>query len=690
MANDDIDQRLGEPITPDGLPPERGEIAESPSFRSLTTARLWSEIENGNGEALVGMKLPGMSRGYYRGKVFLSPDEALAVREGVLAVTGVQEVNGHVGDRSWPLMDDGRQYPAICITLESQDTLTTLRTLDFVDYIEPLNLYSGVGCAMPDYGGNSLDEMFSTPGSADGSVSWNFRHHRIQDAWGLFRSADGTIRSPGRNITISVVDTGVYPDTPRLNEYFALPAGSRPPPRHLTATRDATIRCNHGTRIAGLATAPYDAGRYPDNEYLGVAWGAQLVTVKVADGVAQTGLRLTDVVEGLYASIGAGRHVVTLAFGVALSSDYLRDNISRIYYSKPDVIFIGAAGTNIPYVAFPASMSEVIAVTIVDFVAQPRPVYKLYTLDRTLDIVAYGEKVSFAAVNGAGDIPTTGNSAKPLTTIGGSSAATAIVAGIAALAWSRQPDLTRADLIQRLAVSSSFARVETERSVVGGRSPRVGFGLPNAYVAAGGFTRVGIEGPESVRPGERYTLQASTDGVSGSAEFRWDTGETGGTLSAVAPSTGNRTHVVTARNAIDGTEMRASHVIVTQPVRLRRIYSAELVSEWATFFNGKRVDRLINIGRQLPRGCSIFDVRALEYREIGGIVQPYGLPVASKDNGNSGYTVFRPGGVTARSLDAVAHVWHDGYSSIRLRVVYDVLEPFGVDSLQGGGTIAVP
>jgi hypothetical protein len=115
-----------------------------------------------------------------------------------------------------------------------------------------------------------------------------------------------------------------------------------------------------------------------------------------------------------------------------------------------------------------------------------------------------------------------------------------------------------------------------------------------------------------------------------------------------------------------------------------------MISEWATFFDGKRVDRFVNIGRILPVGCSVLRLRGLEFWQQNGVLVPYGSPVESKDNGNSGFTIARPGGLGPGSLDAAAHVWHDGLSAIRVRIVYDVWEPDNVDSVQPGVTRVAP
>jgi hypothetical protein len=692
-----IDRRTGPAVRADGGPPPRTEDLSTRSYRSLPDEELWHQIASIKPVALVGLKSPDMTRGAFRGQTLIPENETRRAIHTVQTIPRLRRINTEGPDDSeitpMPLMADGVRYPAICVEIADVGALSALRSLEYVDYVEPLYFFDGIGCALPTYGGNAADENFS-PNPAQQQpdrVSWNFRHMGIQDAWRLFNDGHGVIVAPGRGVPIGVIDTGVYPDQPQLNELFPLPPGTRSPAEQLSARPDSTVYCSHGTRIAGLATAPADGTQSTSANYVGIAWGSDLISVKVGNGVVQTDTTVVSVVAGLDMAIERGARVLTLAFGMPYASSFLRDNIERIFDTRPNVLLIAAAGTNIPWVTFPASMDrEVVAVTIVEFRATSSARYQKYAGPLYFpDIVAYGPSVDFAAVNGPGDIPTTGNTATPVTTIGGSSAGTAMIAGIAALAWARIPQLTRAELISRLAAASSLAGIDGQQGVIG-RSPEVGFGIPDAYVAAGGARRVSIEGPQSVTPGSSYTLTASTDGYVSFFRYQWDTGESTRSITANASGLGSRTHTVTITNLLDGSSLSTSLTVVFSGAHLRRIYSAEMVSEWATFFDGKRVDRPVNTGKALPAGCSVMSVLGLEYVSQNGNLVPRGVPVSSKDNGNNGFSILRPGGLNARALDAVAHVWHDGFSAIRVRVVYEVWEADGVDCVEPGITMASP
>lgn len=695
---DPQDPRTGETPDHDGAVPPRTEDLATLSYRGLPDDALWHEIHRTRSPvAVVGLKDPAAPRGVFGGRSLLDEnawDHAVA---GVLALDGIRRADDDPPGLPAPRLLDGARSPVLRVEIPDLRTLTALRALSFVDYVEPLNVLDGIGCALPTYTGNPADELFSPePGKQpDTQVAWGFRHHGIQDAWGLFRNLSGTVTAPGGGVTIGVVDTGVFPDAPQFDAAtFVQPPGTRGPAVFVDATGDPDVTCSHGTRIAGLATAPA-AGPSPSGAgYAGVAWGADLVSVKVANGVVHAGTSVFDLVRGIDAAVAHGARVITLALGLPYASDYVRDHLVRIHDdpNHPEVLFVAAAGTNVPWVTFPASMiRETLAVSIVDFQPTSRHRYRKYAgLSYFPDIVAYGTAVDLVAVNGPSALPAQGNTSVPLTTLGGSSSATSVVAGIAALVWSRIPQLSRQELIGRLAASASLAGVEGEQST-SGRSKEVGWGIPDAYVAAGGARRVAVDGPEHVTPGAPYRLAATLDGHAPFFTYRWDTGETTREITATAGMIGTaQVHTVTVTNSCDGAVLTAQHRVHATDVRLRTVYAEQLVLESASFLMGKRVDRLVNTGRELPEGCTVAAVRGLEYVTRDGLAVPVGAPVESRSHEHQGFTVRRPGGLGGRALDAVVHAWHDGLGAVRVRVAYDVWEPMTIDCVRPGITRATP
>lgn len=95
--------------------------------------------------------------------------------------------------------------------------------------------------------------------------------------------------------------------------------------------------CSHGTRIAGLATAP----RY-GSSIVGAAYRANLYSVHQADSenpdVENAGLAIHDAV------VNGHARVVIMAWGEEHWYDNVANEITYHCYND-DVMFVGAAGT---------------------------------------------------------------------------------------------------------------------------------------------------------------------------------------------------------------------------------------------------------------------------------------------------------------------------------------------------------
>jgi hypothetical protein len=172
--------------------------------------------------------------------------------------------------------------------------------------------------------------------------------------------------------------------------------------------------------------------------------------------------------------------------------------------------------------------------------------------------------------------------------------------------------------------------------------------------------------------------------------YRWDSGETTRSIVVTAGDGGSRTHRVTVTSHPDVRQLTADFTVFVTGSHQRILYSDVMVSEWASFLDGKRVDRWINQDQHLPAGCSIISVSGQEYVRTSSGLRPNGSPVAVKDNGNNGFTISRPGGLLPSDLTVHVHVWHDGFSAIRVRAVYALMEADGVDCNVPGLTITSP
>jgi subtilisin family serine protease len=161
-----------------------------------------------------------------------------------------------------------------------------------------------------------------------------------------------------------------------------------------------------------------------------------------------------------------------MSMGRITSSSQISDAV-RFAYGRGKLVFT-AAGTSFGWTAgwfgviFPATMTEVQAVTGV----------KQNSNFNNCDACHKGSQVDFVVV-----MERAGDNMHPLSlamsgdapsTVGGSSVATASMAGMSALIWSRYPALTRDQLISKLQQNSSRYPV---------KSGEYGWGMLNVDVA---------------------------------------------------------------------------------------------------------------------------------------------------------------------------------------------------------------
>ncbi|MDQ3070368.1 MAG: S8/S53 family peptidase, partial [Acidobacteriota bacterium] len=500
------------------VPPARD--PRVPWYQQLSVDEAWRELvaPHNHNAALVTFKRPELARGYFGGIVLITEDELARARQRLLQIPEVRPWDGSDAGREMPRMPDRRAYPAIVVQIGSLEALRQIRELTMVEAVEPLYLPQGIGCALDAY----------TPIAADGDffdnrIPWSFSHLGIVEAWNLYKQANNAISNPGAGIRIGVIDTGVFEDEHQLITAFNW-NGTRPAARHHTVVAATWDDCGHGTRIAGLAAAPLDVQFASPRKIVGVAWGADLTTVKYNGGVVLGAGSRVELIEAINLAVADGARVVNLALGTPFWSTFVYDNINMAYETT-QTIFVGAAGTFVSAVQFPAKMyPQVLAVSIVKSkdTADPQAGYELY--GGATPESAYGSEVAFAAVNGDGGVPTAGGG-QGLIQVGGSSSGTAHLSGIIALVWGKQPTATRAQVIARLRSSGSLKRISGEQDLIPGFSAKVGYGIPDAYVAAGGFRTASIGGPSMVMPGASYTLTVSTNGWLPTTVL-WDTGQT--------------------------------------------------------------------------------------------------------------------------------------------------------------------
>ena len=356
--------------------------------------------------------------------------------------------------------------PLLNIRISSYENMIKLRYSPLVRYLEPMNyetyLYTPEtqrqsGCAA------NLPDVTLRAGWDYGVVapyakaSWNYPYHGLLDAWRVVS---------GAGISVFLIDTGIgyqqenlgnqfnqgFSQKRRLERVVTLPRRQLLGIINLGPSETPEDQCGHGTAMAGVLAAP----RGTDGNLTGVAYNSNLIACRAAEDVFIDAAREVRGVSDAFvmAADRADVKIISMSMGRITVSSQIRDAILYAY-NKGKLIFC-AAGTSMSFTAgwagviFPATMSEVQAVTGVREGLSPvacsachsgPPVDFVVVMERTVD------KKHPLTVADRGDVPST---------IGGSSVATATMAGMAALVWSRYPWLTAAQLLSKLVQHSTY------------------------------------------------------------------------------------------------------------------------------------------------------------------------------------------------------------------------------------------
>lgn len=416
------------------------------TFIEKSDAELWQFVQASDGRVAVGLKAPGGVRGVYRGTVLVDRNQKAQGRAAVLAQPGVQ------------LVAADALLPRLEVRLADQAALSAIRKLPFVDYVEPVLIqqdapqFAGIGgCG---WGSTwTGDRQYTSTGDV---YSQKFTAMNIPGAWSL---------SSGAGIKIGLIDSGISSGQGQFTSTFAsgqsygrsltlLKIGSQP---------SVYDDCGHGTRMAGIIAAPWDG-----QSVGGIAYRANLISVRHASGVAA--VSSSDAAASVRLANQYGAQVIVMAWESLNWLWQVSDEIEYWHYGR-QVLFFGAAGTSGCWdgildsnVIFPADMPEVVAVTGVTYPGGGVPCG-----------IHHGSEVELTSYL---DVPSTGRYTGDVVGMGGSSNATAVAGGIAALVWSRNPTLTRDQLRARLQQTAQYYP---------SRHSEEGYGLMNALKAVRGY-----------------------------------------------------------------------------------------------------------------------------------------------------------------------------------------------------------
>lgn len=351
--------------------------------------------------------------------------------------------------------------PTLAVRITNANTIARLRSLDEVRYLESMGYEldvinqversdSGCGGANPDYNLNASDYQTISPNVKQ---SWHQDHSNVPQAWGT---------TTGAGVTITVIDTGASFNQNNLGSQFNSGDSQGRSVEKMSTHYSGSWwwrsldspddQCGHGTQMSGLATAP----RGSDGNSVGVAYNSNLIAVRAVNDVIisssneKNGVKNALIIAGNRSDV----KVVSMSIGSPFWSGTVADGI--YYAHNQGKMVVAAAGTSLSWtswygVIFPASMSQTVAVTGVKDSANMVK----------CDVCHSGSQVDFVMVmerasnNDRHALSLAEYSNQP-GYVGGSSAATASVAGIAALIWSTDLSASRQDVFDAMKENASF------------------------------------------------------------------------------------------------------------------------------------------------------------------------------------------------------------------------------------------
>ena len=333
-----------------------------------------------------------------------------------------------------------------------------------------------------------------------GIGQWGLRTAQVDKAWDIVRGAP--------IVTVAVIDTGIDPNHPDLAG-VALPGAtfvSSPDP---SCAPGSVIDDNgHGTHVAGVIAANGNNGQ----GIAGVAFGVRILPIKALDCTG-SGL-LSDVASGVTYATDHGARVINISLGSSSAQSTLQDAIR--YAVARNVLVVAAAGNcgvtstrcasaNEPQ--YPGAFPETLAVAATD---QGDTHASFSNVGAYVGLSAPGVRIWSTTPT----YPTTLSRANPslanYAAFSGTSQASPLVAGVAALALSREPGLTAAQLTDRLRATADdvgspgvdavfgAGRVNALRAVTASATVRYGVSYDVAAVPKTATFTAPISAPVSV------------------------------------------------------------------------------------------------------------------------------------------------------------------------------------------------
>lgn len=277
----------------------------------------------------------------------------------------------------------------------------------------------------------------------------------IEKAWETTR---------GKGVRIAIIDTGIGKGPA---EFEGAVVGGTDVSGVGTAdgrTPVGAVDSNHGSWVASLAAG---RGTGPDAGMIGVAPEAELLSVSVGFGSAATKSFTDQIAEAIRWSVDHGADVINMSLTTNVPDWDESWDDAFLYAFDHDVVVVVAAGnrgSGTTRVGAPATIPGVLTVAGVDPTGKAS--VEASTQGITIGVSAPSEELVGVSADGR------------LVLWNGTSGATPIVAGIAALVRAAHPDLDADNVINRI--------IRTARPAAGATAvpdPLYGYGLVDAAAA---------------------------------------------------------------------------------------------------------------------------------------------------------------------------------------------------------------
>jgi type VII secretion-associated serine protease mycosin len=289
-----------------------------------------------------------------------------------------------------------------------------------------------------------------SPTAAETGVPWAQKQLAPGRVWPM---------STGAGITVAVVDSGVDANTPQLADAKVLPGvdvtvEDRPP-----ADNDCY---GHGTFVAGIIAAQAQ----PGTGFVGVAPDVTILPIRCGTSVGDEGpgvLTPERMADGIRAAVDGGATVINVSASTTVQNPELEAAVR--YAADRDVVLVASAANRAEdgnQVTYPASYPSVIAVGAVD---QTGKRAEFSEIGPYVSLVAPGVDVVSLGPSGPGQWQGSGTSY-----------AAPFVAGAAALVREYHPELTAAQVKNRLEATANRPPTEVP-------DPGLGWGTVNIMAA---------------------------------------------------------------------------------------------------------------------------------------------------------------------------------------------------------------